>query len=159
MKKVSAVLVILMAIGLIMSTTSCKGGWDAADLNLQLATLDILFSPNGSTRLVGDQKAKAETEVPETIKPMMEGMPAEYVLAVRGHANSVGENTATGRARNVLISKARAQAVYNVLADQGIDAEKMEVVVLSATEPVIGVPGDSGLNRRVSFLFVEVSDL
>ena len=159
MKKVSAVVVCLFAIGLVMSATSCSKGWDASSANAQLATLDILFSPNGSTRLVGDQRAKAQTEVPEVVLPLMEEMPEGYVLAVKGHANTVGENTATGRARNVQISRARAQAVRNVLANQGVDADKMQIVVMSASDLIPGVPGDSGLNRRTSFLFVEEGDL
>ena len=79
----------------------------------------------------------------------------EYDLTIVGHASTDGSTQ-----RNQNLSEARARAVSNFLAQQGVSSGRFEMVVgRGEMEPLAGIPGESPLNRRVEIAIYPSDEL
>ena len=78
----------------------------------------------------------------------------EYDLTIVGHASTDG-----GTALNQNLSEARARAVRDFLAMQGVSSSRLESYGRGEMEPLAGIPGDSPLNRRVEIAIYPSDEL
>ena len=67
-----------------------------------------------------------------------------YDVTIVGHASTDG-----GTQMNQNLSEARARAVRDFLAVQGVSSRRLDDFGRGEMEPLAGIPGDSPLNRRV----------
>ncbi len=89
------------------------------------------------------------------VSGILDKLPEGYVMEVRGHADSRGPEEPQGdKPGNLKISKDRAKAVYNALAQQGLKTNKITYRGVGSSEPIPGVATDSAQQRRVTFVIV-----
>jgi outer membrane protein OmpA-like peptidoglycan-associated protein len=89
------------------------------------------------------------------VSGILDKLPEGYVMEVRGHADSRGPEEPEGdKPGNLKISKDRAKAVYNALAQQGLKTNKITYRGVGSSEPIAGVATDSAQQRRVTFVIV-----
>ena len=92
-------------------------------------------------------------QIIEVISALEEG----YVLEIVGHTDSSGprEAQSDGRKGNVWYSTARAKAVYDALAESGIDPAKLSYAGVADDELLDVSDSTADYNRRVSFRVVQ----
>ncbi len=80
---------------------------------------------------------------------LQSAMPGARIIVV-GHADRVGDGTLEGNFHNIELSEKRAGAVAEWLVTHGRwRPEQIEARGAGSREPIIDVPGDEPLNRRV----------
>jgi len=79
---------------------------------------------------------------------VMQENPQVQKVSIEGHASDEGEEK-----HNLLLSKARAEAVRVYLASKGVSAERMSSTGYGETRPLVSNDSDAGReqNRRVEF--------
>ena len=95
---------------------------------------------SGSAALDADAEARVRAFAEALKRPQL----ADVRVRIEGHTDSSG-----GRALNLGLSRARAQAVAQFLMAQGIAAERLEVRGYGYDQPLPGRPASAGENRRV----------
>lgn len=89
------------------------------------------------------------------IKEAIDKLPADYVLQIKGHADSTGPEEAEGSKKgNNYYSQIRAEAVKDALVQQGLDASRITTVGVGSSEPVGGYDEEDEVNRRTTFQVV-----
>ena len=73
-------------------------------------------------------------------------------IEIHGHTDEIGTEES-----NMILSKARANAVKNYLVENGISGDRLSIQYFGETKPVATNETDEGrqLNRRVEFLIKE----
>jgi outer membrane protein OmpA-like peptidoglycan-associated protein len=73
-------------------------------------------------------------------------------IEIQGHTDNIGKNE-----RNLLMSKNRAEAVYNYIASQGIDKSRLVAKGYGKEIPILPNTNDANRskNRRVEFLILK----
>jgi outer membrane protein OmpA-like peptidoglycan-associated protein len=86
---------------------------------------------------------------------------SQYKITIEGHANLVNfDNPARAKKEQeeelIPLSKARAEAIKQALAAQGIEASRISTVGIGAAEPVVPFSDvdNRWKNRRVEFILV-----
>ena len=98
---------------------------------------DLLFDLGKSTLKSGVQQDLRE------IAATLNNYP-DYDMTIVGHASTDG-----GTQLNQNLSEARARAVRDFLAVQGVASNRIENFGRGEMEPLAGIPGESPMNRRV----------
>ena len=94
-----------------------------------------------------------------TIKEALAKIPADYLLEIKGHTDSIGPETAEGKKLgNVHYSEIRAKAVKDALVKKGIDANRMITKGAGSSSPLEGIESKDPKNRRVTFSFVKKAE-
>jgi outer membrane protein OmpA-like peptidoglycan-associated protein len=84
----------------------------------------------------------------DELAKVMQENPQVQKVSIEGHASDEGEEK-----HNLLLSKARAEAVRVYLASKGVSAERMSSTGYGETRPLVSNDSDAGReqNRRVEF--------
>lgn len=114
----------------------------AASSEERRVDLRLAFDSGSSTLGPGGQ-ARVRAFAEALKRPQL----ADIRIRIEGHTDSSG-----GRALNLGLSRARAQAVADFLVSQGIAAERLEVRGYGYDRPLPGRPASAGENRRVEAL-------
>lgn len=140
--------------------------FDAGDVTAsdnQVAMAAILKLPTGASaasvlaaaNLVRINFANDSAEIPEAVQPLLArlvplfaGLPAGTRIEIAGHTDDLGPERANER-----LGRARATAVRDFLASQGLPASRMVVVSYGETRPVADNRTEEGRwrNRRIDF--------
>lgn len=109
---------------------------------------NILFSSKKS-----DLKPNSANSLNETIK-LLNAYPANKVL-IEGYTDATGNKKA-----NLTLSYQRAQSVYSYFVQQGIPAERLQIVGYGQDNPIATnkTPEGRALNRRVSVVILKNED-
>lgn len=99
-----------------------------------------LSFPSGSATLTDADKARLAKLAQVLDSPRL----AARRTRIEGHTDAVGSARS-----NLDLSRRRAQSVADYLVTAGVDAGRLEVVGLGASQPLPGVPAASPDNRRV----------
>lgn len=164
MKKIFAVITIIIASFFI---TSCAKeqvkqpdtvGTASAFVNAsndQLAKYPVSGFGYKSSVVPAQGWDKWATVAAPVIKGIVDNLPEGYVLEVRGHTDARGPEDPDGvKPGNLKISKDRATAVVNSLANKGISSSKITARGVGSSEPLAGVDSSSASQRRVTFVVV-----
>ncbi len=90
------------------------------------------------------------------IREAFDKLPEEYVLEIKGHADTTGPEEPVGEKKgNIYYSQIRADAVKQALVNQGLPASRMVTVAAGSSEPISGFEGADAINRRVTFQIVK----
>lgn len=99
-----------------------------------------LSFPSGSAMLTDADKTRLAKLAQVLDSPRL----AARRTRIEGHTDAVGSARS-----NLDLSRRRAQSVADYLVTAGVDAGRLEVVGLGASQPLPGVPAASPDNRRV----------
>ena len=105
------------------------------------AVVDLQFAL-GSATLTPSAKAKLE-QFADALKKY----PSAQPFSIDGHTDSTGS-----AATNLALSKARANAVVDFLASEGVAKSRMTARGFGSQHPVPGTAGTSPANRRVEIV-------
>jgi outer membrane protein OmpA-like peptidoglycan-associated protein len=107
----------------------------------QSQEVDLRLSFNsGSTQLTPQGAAEAEVFAAALKSPAL----ARSRFRIEGHTDSVGS-----RASNLLLSRARAEAVVAFLARRGVQRNRLVARGYGFDQPLAGRPASAPANRRV----------
>lgn len=105
----------------------------------QRADLRLSFEL-GSARLAPVARAEAKVFAQSLMRPELKGMR----FAIEGHTDSQG-----GRSYNIDLSRRRAEAVADYLAELGVSRDRLEVRGFGFDRPIAGQSAADHANRRV----------
>lgn len=108
------------------------------------ASLRVTFV-TGSAELTEGGRREAEKFLAALSAPSLAGKK----FRIEGHTDSVGS-----RDTNVELSRRRAQALVEYLANQGADASRFNVIGYGPDKPLAGLDPSAGANRRVDIVLV-----
>ena len=114
---------------------------------VSLEKIAIIQFPNNS--IIPDENAN---KVIEEISQFY----GSRTLRLVGHSSRTGSSTAQGKRRNMQISIARAEAIKNMLINNGFSAEKIYTFGKGDVEPLKKEAEQygEGINRRVEIFFI-----
>ena len=118
-------------------------------MNEQAGKISVAGFPLGSSVIPKDGNLSYAKKIAPSIKPIVEKVPAGYAMQIKGHACSVGTDSA-----NINVSRLRAKAVYLELVRSGVPAKKMKWTGVGVNEMVSGISEDDAKQRRVTFQVV-----
>lgn len=106
---------------------------------------DVLFA-SGETEL----QPAARSQLADVVK-LIEGEPDKQIR-IEGHTDSTGSSAA-----NMRISRQRAEAVRDALAQQGVDSSRIQAVGMGEDFPIASNEGAEGRrqNRRVDVILLD----
>lgn len=118
--------------------------------NKQLEKTSIEKFKLGSSEIPQKQWNTWAKKAAPIVKELINMMPENYVLEIRGHADIIGSESA-----NEKLSEARAYAVYKALLKQGIKEDKLTYKGLGSSMMIESVKKTDPRQRRVSFKVVK----
>lgn len=124
------------------------------EVNQALSRMAYTGGPNGYDPFTTDVNEQAfltwgATNLPNLIKYVDKFAAKNYILEVKGHADS-----AQGRVSNSYLAKARAKKFYERLVKGNVPKDKMKYLGASASEPIPGIESDARRNRRITFKLI-----
>jgi len=114
-----------------------------SDVEAILRTRSIRFAR--SSAAIDPASLALLDEVVAALKPCVGS-----IIAVTGHTNKSGVEAA-----NIILSRARADAVRRALISRGIPAEGLRTAGLGSAKPVEGLDPEDPANRRIDFSVIE----
>jgi outer membrane protein OmpA-like peptidoglycan-associated protein len=89
------------------------------------------------------------------LKKGLDELPAMYTLEIAGHTDTVGPETPVGGKKgNMFYSEQRAKEVKQALVKLGFPEKRIVTKAMGSSNPIPGIDGESGQNRRVTFQFL-----
>lgn len=89
------------------------------------------------------------------LKKGLDELPAIYTLEIAGHTDTIGPETPVGDKKgNMFYSEQRAKEVKQALVKLGFPEKRITTKAMGSSNPIPGIDGESGLNRRVTFQFL-----
>jgi outer membrane protein OmpA-like peptidoglycan-associated protein len=109
-----------------------------------------IYFPNATMFDLDKTEIKDSGEIQlRKLDVLQSSMPSARIIVV-GHADRVGDGTLEGNFHNIELSEKRASAVAEWLVTHGRwRPDQIEARGAGSREPIIDVPGDEPLNRRV----------
>jgi outer membrane protein OmpA-like peptidoglycan-associated protein len=133
-------------------TVKADDGGDFAvkAINNQVKGFAIDGFPGGSAKLSKNEDLENMKKIVALVKPIIDQVPAGYVMQITGHAADYD-----GKAKQMSVSKARAERVYSELKKAGVAPAKMTYKGVGINEPASGYDAKDFKQRRVSFKAVK----
>lgn len=132
-------------------TVSSSSVWVKA-ANEQLAKVPVEGFDYKSSKVPSQKWDKWAAVAAPVVKGIVDGLPADHVLVIKGHTDARGPEEATGnKPGNMKISADRAKAVEASLRKQGITSDKIVSKGVGSSEPISGVDSNDASQRRVTF--------
>ena len=89
------------------------------------------------------------------LKKGLDELPAIYTLEIAGHTDTIGPETPVGDKKgNMFYSEQRAKEVKQALVKLGFPEKRIVTKAIGYSNPIPGIDGESGQNRRVTFQFL-----
>lgn len=126
------------------------GDFAVKAINNQVKGFAIDGFPGGSAKLSKNEDLENMKKIVALVKPIIDQVPAGYVMQITGHAADFD-----GKAKQMSVSKARAERVYSELKKAGVAPAKMTYKGVGIEEPAAGYDAKDFKQRRVSFKAVK----
>lgn len=132
-------------------TVSSSNVW-VKQANEQLAKVPVEGFDYKSSKVPSQKWDKWAAVAASVVKGIVDSLPADHVLVIKGHTDARGPEKAKGnKPGNMTISADRAKAVEASLRKQGITSDKIVSKGVGSSEPIPGVDSKDPAQRRVSF--------
>jgi len=132
-------------------TVSSSNVW-LKQANEQLAKVPVEGFDYKSSKVPAQKWEKWAAVAAPVVKGIVDSLPADYVLVIKGHTDARGPEEATGnKPGNMKISADRAKAVEASIRKQGITSDKIVSKGVGSSEPLSGVDANDAAQRRVTF--------
>ena len=135
--------------------TKSVSAFDPSFSNGQLKKVSVEGFATGSAAVPAQQWDTWAKNAAPVVKSIISSLPNGYSFQITGHADTTGSESASGSfVGNKALSENRAVVVYNALKKAGITSPRMTYKGVGSSDPISGVAGDDGAQRRVSFQVV-----
>jgi outer membrane protein OmpA-like peptidoglycan-associated protein len=120
--------------------------------NEQLAKVPVEGFGYKSSKVPSQKWDKWAAVAAPVVKGIVDSLPADYVLVIKGHTDARGPEESTGnKPGNIKISADRAKSVEASLKKQGVSSDKIITKGAGSSEPLSGVDAKDEAQRRVTF--------